>query len=97
AWGLCQVDASGNYTLRSDLPAEGIEGGKIGGPLTPEACTQIFTGDGVNNETGVVFALPFADKVSPDVTVDKVKDIQFAVVGDASLLSDPEKGLAEHP
>lgn len=97
AWGLCQVDASGNYTLRSDLPAEGIEGGKIGGPLTPEACTQIFTGDGVNNEAGVVFALPFADKVSPDVTVDKVKDIQFAVVGDASLLSDPENGLAEHP
>jgi hypothetical protein len=97
AWGLCQVDASGNYTLRSDLPAEGIEGGKIGGPLTPEACTQIFTGDGVNNETGVVFALPFADKVSPDVTVDKVKDIQFAVVGDASLLSNPENGLAEHP
>ncbi|WP_394217015.1 Yip1 family protein [Brachybacterium vulturis] len=97
AWGLCQVDASGNYTLRSDLPAEGIDGGKIGGPLTPEACAQIFTGDGVNNETGVVFALPFADKVSPDVTVDKVKDIQFAVVGDASLLSDPENGLAEHP
>ncbi|GAA1491462.1 hypothetical protein [Brachybacterium sacelli] len=97
AWGLCQVDASGNYTLRSDLPAEGIEGGKIGGPLTPEACTQIFTGDGVNNETGVVFALPFADKVSPDVTVDKVKKIQFAVVGDASLLSDPENGLAEYP
>lgn len=97
AWGLCQVDASGNYTLRSDLPAEGIEGGKIGGPLTPEACAQIFTGDGVNNETGIVFALPFADKVSPDVTVDKVKDIQFAVVGDASLLSDPENGLAEHP
>lgn len=97
AWGLCQVDASGNYTLRSDLLAEGIEGGKIGGPLTPEACAQIFTGDGVNNETGVVFALPFADKVSPDVTVDKVEDIQFAVVGDASLLSDPENGLAEHP
>lgn len=97
AWGLCQADASGNYTLRSDLPAEGIEGGKIGGPLTPEACAQIFTGDGVNNETGIVFALPFADKVSPDVTVDKVKKIQFAVVGDASLLSDPEKGLAEHP
>ncbi|MGP4915590.1 hypothetical protein ACTXJ9_07790 [Brachybacterium tyrofermentans] len=97
AWGLCQVDATGNYTLRSDLPAEGIEGGKIGGPITPEACAQIFTGDGVNNETGVVFALPFADKVSPDVTVDKVKDIQFAVVGDASLLSNPENGLAEHP
>ncbi|MGP9843296.1 hypothetical protein [Brachybacterium sp. 107] len=97
AWGLCQVDASGNYTLRSDLPAEGIKGGKIGGPLTPEACAQIFTGDGVNNETGVVFALPFADKVSPDVTVGKVKDIQFAVVGDASLLSNPENGLAEHP
>ncbi|SLN03182.1 antifreeze glycoprotein [Corynebacterium xerosis] len=97
AWGLCQAETSGNYTLRSDLPAEGIKGGKIGGPLTPEACAQIFTGDGVNNETGIVFALPFADKVSPDVTVDKVKDIQFAVVGDASLLSDPENGLAEHP
>lgn len=97
AWGLCQVDASGNYTLRSDLPTEGIEGGKIGGPLTPVACAQIFTGDGVNNETGIVFALPFADKVSPDVTVDKVKKIQFAVVGDTSLLSDTENGLAEHP
>ncbi|PCC37801.1 hypothetical protein CIK66_17445 [Brachybacterium alimentarium] len=96
AWGLCQVDASGNYTLRSDLPAEGIEGGKIGGPLTPEACAEIFTGDGVNNETGIVFALPFADKVSPDVTVDKVKKIQFAVVGDGNLLSNPDNGLAEH-
>lgn len=96
AWGLCQASADGTHTLRSDLPAEGIEGGKIGGPLTPEACTQIFTGEGVNNETGIVFALPFADTVSPDVTVKQVKDIQFAVVGDAGLLANPENGLAEH-
>jgi len=96
AWGLCQAGTDGTYTLRSDLPAEGIEGGKIGGPLTPDACTQIFTGDGVNNETGIVFALPFADTVSPDVTVKQVKDIQFAVVGDLNLLSDPDNGLAEH-
>ncbi|MFI8776569.1 Yip1 family protein [Brachybacterium paraconglomeratum] len=96
AWGLCQAGPDGTYTLRSDLPAEGIEGGKIGGPLTPDACTQIFTGEGVNNETGIVFALPFADTVSPDVTVKQVKDIQFAVVGDAGLLSNPENGLAEH-
>ncbi|WP_263310044.1 Yip1 family protein [Brachybacterium atlanticum] len=96
AWGLCQASPDGTYTLRSDLPADGIEGGKIGGPLTPEACTQIFTGEGVNNETGIVFALPFADTVSPDVTVKQVKDIQFAVVGDAGLLSNPENGLAEH-
>lgn len=49
----------------------------------------------MNNETGIVFALPFADTVSPDVTVKQVKDIQFAVVGDAGLLSNPENGLAE--
>lgn len=96
AWGLCQASPDGTFTLRSDLPDAGIEGGKIGGPLTPDACTQIFTGEGVNNETGIVFALPFADTVSPDVTVKQVKDIQFAVVGDAGLLSNPENGLAEH-
>src|SRR5699024_9287704 len=78
AWGLCQVGTAGNYTLRSDLPDEGIEGGKIGGPLTPDACAAIFTGDGVNNEPGFVFTLPFADKVSPDSTVKEVSDIQFA-------------------
>lgn len=96
AWGLCQVDTAGTYTLRSDLPDEGIEGGKIGGPLTPDACAAMFTGDGVNHEPGFVFALPFADKVSPNSTVKEVSDIQFAVVGDKSLLANPDNGLAGH-
>ncbi|MGP5291915.1 hypothetical protein ACTXL6_17785 [Brachybacterium tyrofermentans] len=95
AWGLCQVDADGAYTLRSDLPAEGIEGGKIGGPLTPEACTQIFTGDGAKHETGFVFSLPFSDAVSADTTVKELAEVQFAVVGDKSTLADPENGLAD--
>lgn len=95
AWGLCQVDANGAYTLRSDLPAEGIEGGKIGGPLTPEACTQIFTGDGAKHETGFVFSLPFSDAVSADTTVKELAEVQFAVVGDKSTLDDPENGLAD--
>lgn len=95
AWGLCQVDADGAYTLRSDLPAEGIEGGKIGGPLTPEACTQLFTGDGAKHETGFVFSLPFSDAVSADTTVKEVAEVQFAVVGDKSTLDDPENGLAD--
>lgn len=95
AWGLCQVDADGAYTLRSDLPAEGIEGGKIGGPLTPEACTQIFTGDGAKHETGFVFSLPFSDAVSADTTVKELAEVQFAVVGDKSTLDDPENGLAD--
>src|SRR5699024_12265364 len=64
AWGLCDVDADGNYSMRSDLPEEGIEGGEIGGPLTPEACHSIFTGDGVEDETGVGVALPGSGDVS---------------------------------
>ncbi|MDN5893236.1 MAG: hypothetical protein L0H93_04340 [Nocardioides sp.] len=97
AWGLCQVDTEGNYTLRSDLPEEGIAGGKIGGPLTQDACTAMFTGDGVNHDPRFVFSLPFSDKVSPDSTVAELDDIQFAVVGDKSLLSDPDNELASHP
>lgn len=97
AWGLCQVDSDGNYTLRSDLPEEGIAGGKIGGPLTPDACAAMFTGEGVKHQPGFVFALPFSEQVSPDSTVAKVDDIQFAVVGDKSLLSDPDNGLAGNP
>src|SRR5699024_2197166 len=54
AWGLGQADTDGNYTLRSDLPDEGIEGGKIGGPLTLDACTAMFTGEGVQNKPGFV-------------------------------------------
>lgn len=96
AWGLCQADAEGNYTLRSDLPDEGIEGGKIGGPITPDACKQIFTGDGVKNEANFVFSLPFSDTVSADSTVKELKDVQFAVVGDKKTLDDPDNGLAEH-
>ena len=96
AWGLCQADTDGNYTLRSDLPAEGIEGGKIGGPITPGACTAMFTGEGVQNKPGFVLSLPFSDTVSPDKTVKEVTDIQFSVVGDVSLLSDPANGLADH-
>lgn len=97
AWGLCQVDTDGNYTLRSDLPEEGIAGGKIGGPLTPDACAAMFTGEGVKHQPGFVFALPFSEQVSPDSTVAKVDDIQFAVVGDKSLLSDPDNGLVGNP
>ena len=96
AWGLCQADTDGNYTLRSDLPAEGIEGGQIGGPITPGACTAMFTGEGVQNKPGFVLSLPFSDTVSPDKTVKEVTDIQFSVVGDVSLLSDPANGLADH-
>ncbi|MEV0869425.1 hypothetical protein AB0I24_15990 [Brachybacterium paraconglomeratum] len=95
AWGLCQADTDGGYTLRSDLPAEGIEGGKIGGPLTPEACTQIFTGEGAKHETGFVFSLPFSDAVSADTTIKELAEVQFAVVGDKSTLDDPENGLAD--
>src|SRR5699024_5260920 len=96
AWGLCQAATDGNYTLRSDLPAEGIEGGQIGGPITPGACTAMFTGEGVQNKPGFVLSLPFSDTVSPDKTVKEVTDIQFSVVGDVSLLSDPANGLADH-
>ena len=97
AWGLCQVDTEGNYTLRSDLPDEGIAGGVIGGPLTPEACTAMYTGDGVEHQGGFVFSLPFSDQVSPDSTVAELDDVQFAVVGDRSLLSDPDNDLASNP
>src|SRR5699024_11935122 len=95
AWGLCQADTDGNYTLRSDLPDEGIEGGKIGGPITPDACTAMITGEGGQNKPGFVLSLPFSDTVSPDKTVKEVTDIQFSVVGDVSLLSDPANGLAD--
>src|SRR5699024_9436335 len=83
-------------TLRSDLPAEGISGGKIGGPLTAEACAAMFTGEGFESKPGFVLSLPFSDTVSPDKTVKEVTDIQFSVVGDVSLLSDPANGLADH-
>src|SRR5699024_11467691 len=76
AWGLCRADTDGNYTLRSDLPAEGIEGGQIGGPITPGACTAMFTGEGVQNKPGFVLSLPFSDTVSPDKTGKEVTDIQ---------------------
>src|SRR5690625_606981 len=97
AWGLCQADADGNYSMRSDLPDEGIEGGNIGGPLNPEACRSIFTGDGVKHETSFTFSLPFSDKVSPDTTVSEYEEVQFAVVGDRALLMDPDNGLSESP
>ncbi|UQN30479.1 hypothetical protein [Brachybacterium kimchii] len=97
AWGLCAIDAKGNYSLRSDLPKEGIDGGKIGGPITPEACKQIFTGSGNQNESKFVFHLPFSDKVSADTTIKELSDVQFAVVGDKDTLQDPDNGLASHP
>src|SRR5690625_4683838 len=97
AWGLCQAGADGNYSMRSDLPDEGIEGGNIGGPLNPEACRSIFTGDGVKHETSFTFSLPFSDKVSPDTTVSEYEEVQFAVVGDRALLMDPDNGLSESP
>src|SRR5699024_2767805 len=86
AWGLCQADTDGNYTLRSDLPAEGIEGGKIGGPITPGACTAMFTGEGVQNKPGFVLSLPFSDTVSPDKTVKEVTAIQFSVFADDAAM-----------
>ncbi|MCG7308300.1 hypothetical protein [Brachybacterium sp. ACRRE] len=97
AWGLCAIDAKGNYSLRADLPKEGIEGGKIGGPITPEACKQIFTGSGNQNESKFVFHLPFSDKVSADTTIKELSEVQFAVVGDKDTLQDPDNGLASHP
>src|SRR5690625_8012703 len=97
AWGLCQADADGNYSMRSDLPDEGLEGGNIGGPLDPEACRSLLTGDGVKHEPSFTFSLQSSDKVSPDPTVSPYEDVQIAVVGDRALLLDPSSGLSDSP
>lgn len=89
-WGLCGPDQSGksNFKLRGGM-GDGVNGGKIGGAVTQDACAQFLTGKGAGGDwkdkPGALAST--WDAVKPGFDIGRYSSIPLYIVGDNETLT----------